>query len=280
MSHHKPLILNVISANILQDKGKTDRKLILPQDARIMSVAASLKAFPGSLDVVAVQETYKSEFQHNGEVLAAACGLEAHWENHNQKQENQVHNFGRANEYIGLMGEMIGDVEVIDIGGNRKALMTVVGGVAIFSAHLRAGYKPKVVRQARAERIAGAKALVEAADSYENSVIALDRNEISIPMIAPVTGLLRRAGFRSAPERMGRTVPKTFPRQEYQAVHGTTRQFELDAILVRGERIKVLASGIVRQLTAPFVLGPEYAADTPLGPSDHEWPYATLRIDS
>jgi hypothetical protein len=99
-------------------------------------------------------------------------------------------------------------------------------------------------------------------------------------MIAPVTGLLRRAGFRSAPERMGRTVPKTFPRQEYQAVHGTTRQFELDAILVRGERIKVLASGIVRQLTAPFASGPEYAADTPLGPSDHEWPYATLRIDS
>lgn len=239
-----------------------------------------MNAFQGNLDVVAIQEAYRSSRQHNGEALAGICGVLGYWANHNNKPQGEPHSpTGRANEYIGMMGKLIipDDVQEIDIGGNRKALIVVIGDVAFVAAHLRATTRPELLVSANVEREAGARAIVKATEPYDAAVIALDRNAVNIPWFNAAHKVFKGAGYQSAYELDGKRPPKTFPTKDYRAIHGLHHEFAFDDILVRGERINVLATGVITRVILPVSAGQKYVS-APLDPSDHEFPYATLEV--
>src|SRR5690242_12394484 len=122
-------VLNVASQNVLLDYTRTKSKLILPQDDRIDSIAATLAAFSDSFDVVAIQEAHKSPKQHNGEVLSEKLGYDSgFWFEHNRKDESSGR--GRPNEYMGMFGRSVDHAAEIDLGDRRTAVITVIAGVA------------------------------------------------------------------------------------------------------------------------------------------------------
>jgi endonuclease/exonuclease/phosphatase family metal-dependent hydrolase len=274
--------LNIVSQNVYLDYTRTKKRLILPQDARIGSIAATFERFSETIDVAGVQEAHLSKRQHNGMMLANRIGYgDGYWFEHNNKM-NPDSRTGRPNEYIGLFGAKVGHAEPIDIGDNRLAVMTVIDGIAFVNQHLRAGRKARHARHDQAGRI------LDAIDGYDDAVVFGDLNEPPVRYVAKARDEYQRAGFVSVFDLTMQPHPITFPVPGYGATHSRhpvterrthVRPMSLDDMLVRGPRIKVLGAGVLERVIEPPDTD-EHAFDgvVPYEGSDHEGIWARLDI--
>ena len=270
---HEAYTVNVLTQNVMLDKTLENAERILPQALRIGSLAATLSQFAGSLDVVGIQEVHKFENLHCGEALAESTGYgPGYWHEHNQPQENPKR--GRKGEYMGMFGAMVEHVEVIELSDERKALMTVIDGVAYITYHLRAGIK----KQARLVRAKEAQEIVEALESFEDAVLIGDPNEPNIPRVAWARQVFAHAEFTSALDLAGNGSVKTFPTAEYQRIRRVPRM-RLDEISVRGNRISVVGAGTLKSVVVNEPGMDEYPESVPRSPSDHELLWASLSVD-
>lgn len=255
------LRVNVITQNLLHDVTRSNDKMIAWQDDRVAAIANNLQTFPGSLDIVGVQEAHKSPYQHNGEVLAEHCGQDTGvWLRHNEKP-HPTSPTGRTNEFVGLFGKMVeqDNVRELELGDNRRALLTTIAGVAFVTLHFRAGgYKVWPLRRAQAH------ALTEELESYDNAVLFGDFNEPPIRLVAPGRTLLEKERFESVFCTLQMSHPKTFPVGRYAEVYGMRSRWSLDDIMIRGNRVRVLAAGAISQVRGDA--------------SDHNGVWATLNI--
>ena len=112
---------NVVSWNILYDKGREERGIIVPQRDRVVFHAKALMELGIDLDVVMLQEVWGG----NGDQIALLTGNEPGiWERHNRK-----------NEHIGVFGQKVETADFYDIGHNKKAVVTHIGELAVFGLH-------------------------------------------------------------------------------------------------------------------------------------------------
>lgn len=274
--------VNVVSQNMLLDKTRTKKGLILSQGDRIASIGATIGAFPGSLDIVGVQEVHITTEHRNGEILAEYCEEgPGFWVEHNQKPYPGAPT-GRANEYMGLFGAMVDDIRIIEIGDNRRAILTEIAGAAFVNLHLRAG------RNARFARYKQARELHKATADYDNVVLIGDYNEPPIRGVALARGVLSRVGFQSVYSLLGEESPATCPIEPYVSAmrrrskienHFVQRAWPIDDILVRGDRISVVAAGVLqRVIVTSDALEQSVSAEVPREPSDHDGVWATLEV--
>jgi endonuclease/exonuclease/phosphatase family metal-dependent hydrolase len=270
-------VITVASQNVLLDYSRTKNKLILPQDDRIDSIAATLDAFPDPFDVVGIQEAHKSKKQHNGEVLARTLGYgDGFWFEHNQKINENGR--GRPNEYMGMFGASVDHAAEIDLGDQRKAVITLIAGVAFVCIHLRAGADSRVKRREQA------LTLVEEISDYPDAVIMGDLNEPPLYPYALARPALARAGFQSVFPLTGEPYPKTSPVESYReaAVFNrgwqgrfVRRGWSIDDIQVRGPRVHALAAGVLERVIIP----PENISPAvPLEGSDHDGIWSRIGI--
>lgn len=282
----EPLNVNVVTQNVLLDYTRTKNGLILPQDERLDSLAATItnRFSTDELHVVGVQEAQKNKKQHNGEVLAELCGSgPGYWFEHNEKPFKDSPT-GRPGEHVGLFGSMVDHAAKIELGDRRKAVITEIAGVAFVTLHLRHGPKP----ESRAARKEQAERIDERLDEYEDAVVFGDFNEPSVRVpvlrnLAPARKVLKDSGFESVFNLTKQKSPLTCPIEPYRPLFNTTedwrerhvdRAWALDDILVRGPRVKVLGAGVLERLMV-YHPTPE---GVPLEGSDHDGLWATLRI--
>ncbi len=277
-------VVNVISQNILHDRTRAEKKLILWQDDRVVSLAATLQAYPGQLDIVGIQEAYRSADQHSGEVLAEDCGYgPGFWIEHNQKPHKDSKT-GRAGEHVGLFGAMVNDAELVELGDHRRAAMTVVDNVAYATFHLRAG------RKARQARYGQACELVRSLKDYDNAVIFGDLNEPPIRGIALARAELARAGFRSVFFLTNQPAPATCPIPAYAPAMSrpswlesqfVKRAWPIDDILIRGDRVRAIAAGVLERVVIEDESKVEKNSEmVPREGSDHDGVWTRLEITS
>lgn len=213
--------LTVVSWNILLDKTRARLGTLSPQEERIASQAETLTGLERNLDVVMLQEVERE----NGVRLAELTGNEpGYWAQHNRKSER-----------IGVFGGAVQGAEFHEIGNGRKAVVTYVGGVAIWGVHLSA--RPQHAMRRREE----SRALLELVEENERAMIVGDLNG---PWFEPARRLLARRGFASAFREIGKRDPVTYPTVEYRDVMWTARQrrmlprgVSIDAVLVRGVNV-------------------------------------------
>ncbi|MES2876073.1 MAG: endonuclease/exonuclease/phosphatase family protein [Patescibacteria group bacterium] len=274
-NHYESRTINVISLNAMLDKKRTDQGLILPQDERVQSLAATINNFSAEKSVVGVQEVFKSAAQHNGEVLAELCGYGPGFcVEHNQRQNAYPgDNRGRADEYLLMFGELVDRVDDIDLGDCRHAALADIGGIAIAMVHPRAGRSLKA-RSARKDQMI---TLVDALSGYESAVVFGDLNEPPVRYVSAGRDYLGRHGFRSANALLRQPYPRTYPTDAYKEIRGITRPLPLDDILVRGERVRVLAAGVLEAVTEQRAQTEKYSA-APMEASDHVGVFATLDL--
>jgi endonuclease/exonuclease/phosphatase family metal-dependent hydrolase len=274
-------IVNVISQNVLLDYRRTRDGLILPQNDRVDSLAATINNFPATPDVVGIQEAHKSKKQHNGKVLAEKCGYgPGFWVEHNQKLHKDAPR-GRAGEYLGLFGAKVDRAKVTDLGDNRRALMVVIADVAFVTLHLRSGGGARQARRGQAQK------LTRALEEYEDAVVVGDFNEPPIWRVALARTEFARAGFRSVFPLTGQSYPPTSPISSYveAAMDGRSRleaslvrrSWPIDDILIRGDKVTALAAGVLERVVVNN--GEEkYPSAVPREGSDHDGVWATLEI--
>ena len=133
----------VATWNILLDNTRTENGIIKPQFDRVASQIETLmglrEELGSELDAVAIQEAQKENGQHNGEYLSTALGYgTGQWVEHNKKPYPESPT-GRIGEHVGFFGARIEHAEAIELGDNRRAIITKVGEVAIANIHPRAG---------------------------------------------------------------------------------------------------------------------------------------------
>ena len=210
--------LNVVSWNILYDKGREESGVIERQHDRVASQAKALMELGMDLDAVVLQEVWGQ----NGDQIAMLTGNEpGSWEQHNRK-----------NEHIGMFGQKIEAVDFHDLGYKKKAAVAHIGGLALFGLHLSA--RPKNYFK----RVNQSKSLCELIDLEEEAVIAADFNG---PWFEAAQRKLARRGFRSAFAEAGVSERMLYPTEKYRDIILTPRQqrilgnrLVIDNILVRG----------------------------------------------
>jgi endonuclease/exonuclease/phosphatase family metal-dependent hydrolase len=136
-------LINVVTWNTLLDITRTKNGLVKSQADRLPSQVETLQTLRrerlgGELGVVAIQEAQKTKLQHNGEQLSRALGYGAgHWVEHNKKPF-PTSKTGRKGEHVGLFGARVDHAEPIELGDNRRAVLSHIGQVAIVNIHTRA----------------------------------------------------------------------------------------------------------------------------------------------
>lgn len=264
---------NVITWNMLVDKTRQRKGLILPQHVRLAGHIATLQAFEGSLDVVGVQEAIRDEGIHCGRALAKALGFtDSHFYKHNKPPlfAPKKGRRGRKNEYIGVFGEQVHDATPIYIGDRRVAVKTMIGSTAIVNFHLRQG------RENRSVRIEQADEILNAVADYDQVVLLGDTNE---NWSSPARQAMYAEGFESAFMLKHGVLPVTYPTPEYHEVMYTDQSGNLkppvsiDDIAVRG--LTVVNCGILDQASLELTEQDD-SSPVPRTPSDHYALWATL----
>ncbi len=267
-SNQESNVLTVATQNLLLDKTGTAKGKVRPQHERISSAAASLLDLSMPFDLVAVQEAQTGRYRHNGKKLAELVGYQpGYWQEHNQKLTPESKR-GRKGEFIGLFGSMVLAAESIDIGDNRRALLTSIANTAFVNIHWRAGASPR----GRRTRYTHAERVLEAVSEFDSAVILGDFNEMPIPHLAKGRDLLRENGFESVFSKLEQPRPKTFPTHDYRHLRfGGRIRRSIDDIVVRGDRIRVVGAGLLHQVEK------DDDSALPLC-SDHEGLWARLEI--
>ena len=218
MSEQTPDQFNVVSWNVLYDKGREESGIVSPQRDRVASQAKALMELGIDLDVVMLHEVWGD----NGNQIAALTGNEPGiWQHHNRK-----------NEHIGTFGRRVEAADFHDIGHKKKAVVTYVGGLAVFGLHLVA--RPKRYF----DRVEQSVALCELVDKENEAIIAADFNG---PWFEAARRMLARRGFRSAFAEADTRERMIYPTEKYRDIMLTPWQQRLlgnrtsiDDILVRG----------------------------------------------
>ena len=231
---------NVVSWNILYDKGREERGIIVPQSDRVVSQAKTLMELGIDLDVVMLQEVWGQ----NGDQIAALTGNEpGFWRQHNRKKE-----------HIGTFGRRVEAADFHDIGHNKKAVVTHIGGLAVFGLHFVA--RPKRYF----DRVEQSEMLCKIVDEEDEAVIVGDFNGLRLEA---ARRMLARRGFRSAFSEAGSRERMIYPTDQYRDIILTPRQqrilgrrVSIDDILVRG--VNVADAGVF------------------IGDSDHPGGWATI----
>lgn len=194
---------NVVSWNILLDKTRssldsTDPHYVVPQQERVPSLSNTLESLPISLDVVGLSEVHLD----NGTKLAHMLGYSAsYWYEHNTNK--------RKDEHIGMFGNLVTEEpEMLELGDNRRAVITYIGSVAVAQLHLR--YEPRGKKREKQMTI-----LLERLEDEDKAVMMGDYNAL---WFEKVRRNIRQAGFEAAFEVSGQQSPPTYPAPGYEGV--------------------------------------------------------------
>lgn len=199
LSSTSPDRFTVVAWNILLDRKHGD--LVPPQDKRLDLQVSSLRDVPAALDVVAILEAEKTKTQHNGEVLAANLGFtESHWLPHSRKRE-----------YIGMFGKRVDEVEYLDMGHNKAAVITMIGSVCVVAAHLKFPRSP-CEHLSLSEQRQQIEVVLDRVKDEEHAVIMGDFN---CPPWRKPRQLIEAQGFQSVYRIHGEPRPHTVLRGEY-----------------------------------------------------------------
>ena len=284
--------ITVVSQNILLDKTREENGETLPQNERIASIARAILSLPYRPDIIGIQEAHITGEIDNGADLAALCGYDPGvWENHNLKANPPKGKEGRKHEYIGLFGPAIGETTAIDLGDNRKALMTEIGGIAFATLHFRAGMKgslvdrlkhsrnpPETLINSFEDRLENANNLIDALSGYDDAVVFGDFNEPHTPRMRRLAlgrDALAAVGYRSAFHLLDQQSPHTFPTPSYRKLYQRRTRWAIDDILIRGERARPLEAGTIEYPRQHARFG---ELSLPLDATDHEGVWAHLAI--
>jgi len=251
MSGASPETIGIASLNLLLDKTfssdskKGQPNYIEPQHERIDSLSRTLGSLPIPLDVVMLQEVQINREFNNGERLMENLGIEkGFWVQHNQRRDD----VGRSDEYLGVIGDAIGYVEAFDVGDYRKALLTIVGGIAMIGIHHRSRYENRDIRTQQM------KAVLDRIRDFDKAIILGDSNEL--PMFKS-RRMLSDEGFRSVYKMKRRKralpLPATYPTENYRNIRFSPAQrktaprgVSLDIIELRGFKPSEVVNAGVR----------------------------------
>lgn len=248
MPEAHPETIGMASLNLLIDKTRStlpenNSQHVEHQYQRIDSLSRALGSLPISLDVVMLQEVHITKRYNNGEQLMENLGIDkGFWVQHNE--------LSRKDEYLGVIGHAVDSVEAFDVGDNRKALLTMVGGIALVGIHNRSGLK-----QNRHIRVEQTKKILDRISEFDKAVIIGDSNEL--PWQEPRL-MLSDAGFTSVYKMRRKLLPAkaplraTFPTRRYRKIMLTPAQLNafpvgaaIDLIDLRGfERSEVIKAGV------------------------------------
>lgn len=263
--------ITVLSQNILLDKTREKSKEVLSQSARVHTIARGILNLPYRPNIIGIQEAHIEDEIDNGRDLATACGYETStWVKHNKKATPPVKKRGRNGEFIGLIGVEERQTEIIELGDQRRALMTEIGGVAFATLHFRAGGLDAI-----GNRLENAQNLIAALRDYEDAVLFGDFNE---PRASLGRGLLKLAGYTSVFGVQGKPSPKTYPLAGYKELHNRRAHWALDDILVRGNRVLPIETGVLSHDSKN--LTPDTKLPDALDGTDHSGVWARLSIAS
>jgi hypothetical protein len=272
-----PESFNIISWNMLVSNSRVKNKIIRPQYERLPIFIDTLKSFPGSLDVVGVQEASLEDGINSGVALAESLGFNSSFfYQHNLPKKRWARDGrGRRNEFIGMFGALVDHAEPIDIGDNRLAVMTTIGSMAIVNFHFRQGRENRQIRVEHARRI------LDVVAGFEQVALAGDTNE---NWTSPARQAFYEAGFESAPLAVQGELPMTYPTPPYHEImsnnepEGTLRSVvSIDEICVRG--LTVADAGILPESQVQLPSHFDKQANPiqmPEAASDHYAVWATL----
>jgi endonuclease/exonuclease/phosphatase family metal-dependent hydrolase len=229
-----PQPFTIATWNILLDYTRTREGIIKSQADRLSSQIGTLDALRTKLgrelDAVAIQEAQKTAFQHNGEELACALGYGVgQWVEHNKKPFPKSKT-GRKGEHVGLFGARIDHSELIELGDNRRAVLSHIGNVAIVSVHTRADMSGQLQPEQ-------ASVVVKHLEEYPHAVVTGDFNDGWGENVRPV---MESNGYNSAFTIINKRRPKTWPARGYRKImYGPAGQLitpalRHDDIYVRG----------------------------------------------
>lgn len=252
----------VVTWNILLDISRTENGIITSQADRLSSqidtLAALREELGGELDAVAIQEAHKANGQHNGVCLSKSLGYGAgQWIEHNRKPYPGSP-IGRSGEHVGWFGARINYAEGIELGDNRRAIISKIGDVAIANIHPRAGKNVAL----KEEQV---KVVLKHLAEYPVAVFVGEFNNLA-------GGTVRHAvetdEFESVFSVLGKPQPKTWPTPAYNRI-------------MRSPKDKV--GSVLKTLTPAIVLDDIYVrnvmvhdAGTFVGDSDHAGVWAKL----
>jgi hypothetical protein len=256
----------VVTWNILLDITRTNNGIIKSQSDRLASHIGTLAALRsevgGELDAVAVQEAHKENGQHNGECLSEALGYGmGQWIEHNKKPYPESPT-GRSGEHMGLFGARIDYAEAIELGDNRRAILSKIGEVAIANIHPRAG-KNLALKE---EQV---RVVLDRLKEYPSAIFLGEFNSRPDCGVRPA---VEADEFESVFTTIGESQPITWPTPAYRRIMYSPK----DKV---GSRLKKLAPAV--QLDDIYVRNVAVQdAGTFIGDSDHAGAWAKLSHDS
>lgn len=239
-----PSTLNVVTWNILIDMTRTKKGLMRSQSDRLPSLIETLKIvrgkLGGELDAVAIQEAHKKDGQHNGEELARALGYKAgQWVEHNQKPY-PTSKRGRTGEYAGLFGAQIDDHSPIELGDNRRAIMSRIGEVSLVNIHTRAD-KTGVLQNQQ---------VGVALDHIAHNPLAMFVGDFNRHLSSRARQAIESEGFESVFTASGLPQPKTWPTPDYRrAMYGPIGRYIIPSVVFDD----IYVRGLETELAFPFI---------------------------
>ncbi|MDB5165672.1 MAG: hypothetical protein JWM00_562 [Candidatus Saccharibacteria bacterium] len=209
------------------------------QDERLPSIIETLRE-QGEFDVVGIVEAG----QGNGEKIAQAIsGTPGLWYPHSRK---------KLGEHIGLFGPTIEPAEKIELGYNRRAVVTRLGDVAITAVHLR---RPDEWYRSGPEQVEQAQALIDYFADEEKVILFGDFNGVRAQK---PRRMLKAADYELATTQLGRRPVRSFPTDEFPE-----RLSRREQLLLR------LVGGMI-SIDAIYTKGVDVIdTDSFGGPSDH-----------
>lgn len=203
---------NIVTWNILLDYTRTKAGLVKRQDKRADSLIAKLNDLRdeiGELDAVAIQEGHKSDRWHNGEYIARALGYGiGQWFEHNKKPFVGSKT-GRPDEYMGMFGARIDHAEPVELGDNRKAVLSHIGKTAVLNIHTRAGILNENLQVEQVRVALGVLA------GYKSAALVGDLNN---QLGGKVHQAIEADGFESVFTSTHQVYPGTWPTEEYRRI--------------------------------------------------------------
>lgn len=210
-----------------------------PQAERLPGIIETIRG-QGNFDAVGILEAGGDNGEHIAQTISDTSGI---WYPHSRK---------RLNERIGVFGPDIEAAEEIDIGHNRKAVLTRLGDVAIVFVHLRRnpdtfhpGPEQPEQMEALIDHLSHEKKVIASGD-FNNLAIQRPRRMLKKAGYTPVFPWYDLSGNRSFPTK---EFPEKLTDRERRMLRLVGGAINIDGMYTKG--IKVINR------------------DSFIGPSDH-----------